>query len=77
MMVTADGDMWTALAVKVMGGGQVPVRDLRIYRLPATRGVVRDLREVFGLLGRIEIVRRSYPGHVITPQMPIANKLRT
>ena len=33
VMVTADGDMWTALAVKVMGD-QVAVRDLRIYRLP-------------------------------------------
>ena len=61
VMVTADGDMWTALAVKVMGG-QVPVRDLRIYRLPATRGVVRDFREVFGLLGHIEIqIERVIP----------------
>lgn len=39
VMVTADGDMWTALAVKVMAG-QVAARDLRIYRLSATHAVL-------------------------------------
>ena len=49
VMVTADGDMWTALAVKVMAG-QVAARDLRIYRLSATHAV---LWELFGLSGHI------------------------
>ena len=39
-MVTADGDMWTALAVKVMAD-QVAGRDLRIYyRLSAAHAVL-------------------------------------
>ena len=46
-MVTADGDMWTALAVKVMAG-QVPVRDLGFTGFHQHwRVVVRDLRGVW------------------------------
>ena len=69
-MVTADGDMWTALAVKVMGG-QVPVRDLGFTGFHQHgRVVVRDLRgEVFGLLGHIEIqIERVIPWSCHYPQ---------
>ena len=39
VMVTADGDMWTALAVKVMAD-QVAGRDLRIYKLSAAHALL-------------------------------------
>ena len=78
-MVTADGDMWTALAVKVMGD-QVAVRDLRIYRLPPYYNCMggcceRSERGVW-VIGALRDTDREghVPGHVINPQMRITNK---